>query len=190
MKRFLTKLRDVAVSGFFILLPAYVLLIIITKAWSSLSTLGKSVAAMFGMTSILGMGGSTVFAGALLIVSWIVCGLLTHLSLVAAFNRAAEKWFSTHVPAYDTYRAMAEEKLQHKVRVLPYTAALIRRQEYWQPAYIVEHDADGNYVMFLPDVPDTSKGYVLLARQDQIRVLSSATTNQVDGSLKRMGRDC
>jgi hypothetical protein len=43
-------------------------------------------------------------------------------------------------------------------------------------------------VVFVPDVPDTTKGRVLLAGRDRVHVLSSTTANQVDGSLKRLGR--
>jgi hypothetical protein len=60
---------------------------------------------------------------------------------------------------------------------------LIKQQEYWQPAYVVEQDADGNYVVFLPDTPDTNTGHVLLAKQDQVRIVSSLTANQLDASL-------
>jgi len=65
---------------------------------------------------------------------------------------------------------------------------LIRWQEYWRPAYIVEQDKDGNCVVFVPDTPETNKGDVLLAKKEQIRVVSSITANQLDESLKKRGR--
>ena len=95
---------------------------------------------------------------------------------------------SKYIPGYANYKAMAEEKLEHKVRILPYTSALIRWQEYWQPAYIVEQDQEGNCVVFLPDVPETNKGRVLLARQDQVKMVSSMTANQLDALLKKTGK--
>jgi len=85
MKAFLAKLRNAATAGFFFLLPMYVLFIILTKAWSSLSSLGGSIAGMFGMKSILGVGGNTVFSGLLLITIWIACGLLVRVSFVGGF---------------------------------------------------------------------------------------------------------
>ena len=83
---------------------------------------------------------------------------------------------------------MAEEKLQHKLKLLPYTTALIKRQEYWQPAYVIEQDLDGSYVVFLPNTPDTHTGLVLLAERDQVRIVPSVTANQLDISLKQMGK--
>jgi uncharacterized membrane protein len=188
MKAFFTKLRDVAVAGFLFLLPVYVVFIIATKAWTSLSSVGMRVAGIFGMKSIMGVGGSTVFSGLLLITIWIACGLLVRFSFVAAFGKRIEKSLSKYIPGYDTYKALAEEKLQNKVKMVPYRSALIKQQEYWQPAYVVEQDADGNYVVFLPDTPNTNTGHVLLAKQDQVKILSSVAPSQLDASLKKMGK--
>ena len=151
MKAFLTRLRDITISGILALLPLYVFLLVISKAWKSLSSIGTGVAQMLGMKSILGVGGATVFSGLLIV-------------------------------------AKAEEKLQNKVRVLPYASALIRWEDCWQPAYIVEQDQEGNCVVFLPEIPETNKGHVLLARQDQVRIVESMTANQLDASLKKAGR--
>ena len=188
MKNFLTHVRDIAISGFFALLPLYVLFIVVAKAWKSLSSVGAGIAGMFGVKPILGVGGTTIFSGVLVITLWIVIGLLVRFSFMAALSRAAERTMSKYVPGYETYKTIAEEKLQHKVRALDYTSALIRWHEYWRPAYIVEQDRDGTCVLFLPDAPETNKGHVLLAKQDQVRVLSPITANQLDTSLKKMGR--
>jgi hypothetical protein len=188
MKTFFGHLRDIAISGFFALLPLYVLFIVITKAWKSLSSVGAGIAGMFGLKSILGVGGSTVLSGLLVITLWIVIGLLVRFSFMAALSRAAERAMSKYIPGYDTYKAIAEEKLQHKVRALDYESALIRWQEYWRPVYIVEQGEHGTCVLFLPDVPETNKGHILLAKKGDVRVLSSITANQFDASLKKMGR--
>jgi hypothetical protein len=146
------------------------------------------MAGMFGLKSILGVGGTTVFSGLLVIAIWIVAGLLVRFTFMRSLSRALERGLSQFLPGYDTYKKMAEEKLQNKIKILPYTSALIRWQEYWQPGYIVEQDGDGNCVVFLPDIPETNKGRILLAKQDQIRMMPSVTANQLDASLKKMGK--
>jgi uncharacterized membrane protein len=188
MKTFFVKLRDIIVAGFFFLLPVYIVAAVLTKAWTWLSSLGGRVAAMFGVKSILGVGGHTIFSGLLLLVVWTLCGLLVRFSFVVAINKAIDRWLSQLIPGYDTYKTTAEEKLRSKPKMIPYAAALLKQQGYWQPAYVVEQDDDGNCVLFLPETPETNKGHVLLARQDQIRIVSSVTANQVDASLKQLGR--
>ena len=188
MKAFLARLRDITISGILALLPLYVFLLVINKAWKSLSSIGTGIAQMLGMKSVLGVGGATVFSGLLIVTIWLVTGLLVRYSFLGAVSKAAEKQLSKYVPDYESYKAKAEEKLQQKVRILPYTSALIRWEEYWQPAYLVEQDQEGNCVVFLPEIPETNKGHVLLARQDQVRIVESMTANQLDASLKKAGR--
>jgi hypothetical protein len=188
MKVFLANIRDTAISGILALLPLYVFLLVISKAWKSLSSIGGGIAQMFGMKSILGVSGSSVLSGLLIVAIWLVTGMLVRYSFLGAVSKAAERQLSKYIPDYDSYKAKAEEKLQHKVRVLPYTSALIRWEEYWQPGYIVEQDQEGNCVLFLPDIPETNKGQILLARQNQIRILESVTANQLDAMLKKTGK--
>jgi len=188
MKAFLVKFRDVTISGLLAILPLYVFLLVITKAWKSLNSIGAGIAQMLGMKSILGVGGATVFSGLLTVAIWLVTGLLVRYSFLGSVSKAAERQLSKYVPDYDNYKAKAEEKLEHKIRVLPYTSALVRWEEYWRPGYIVEQDQEGNCVVFLPETPETNKGHVLLAKQDQVRVVESMTANQLDASLKKIGK--
>jgi uncharacterized membrane protein len=188
MRNFLIGLRNVMIAGFFFLLPVIVILVIITKAWGALTSVGAKLAAMFGMKTIVGLAGTSVFTGLLLVAICLASGLLVRVAFVSAFGNAAEAWLAKYIPGYATYKAMAEEKLQHKARLLPYQAALIRLGDYWRPAYVVEQDRDGNAVVFVPEAPDTGRGNVLLAARDQLTLISSLTANQLEASLKSMGK--
>ena len=74
-----------------------------------------------------------------------------------------------------------------KTRNLPYTSALIRQHEFWRPRMSSEQHNDEDYVVFLPGVPDTNTGTVLPAKRT-LRLLPSMTANQLDASLKKMGK--
>ena len=184
MRNLFVSLRNTVISGFFFLMPVLVVLIIITKARAWLAAVGKEV----GIESMVGIGGSSVATGVLLIGLCLVCGLLMRYSLIAAFGRSMERTLAKYVPAYNTYKIMAEEKLKNQRRILPYTSALIKRHDCWQPAYIIERDQNENYVVFLPDIPETSAGHVLLARGDQIKIVSSVKASELDASLKKWGK--
>ena len=188
MKKFLEEVRGITISGFLALFPLYVLFAIITKGLGSLATLGSRIAGMFGLKSVLGVGGSTVISGCLIIAIWIIGGLLIRVSFVGAMSRSVEKMLSKFIPGYSTYKQMAEEKLGHKVRILPYTSALVELGDHWGPGYVVEEDPGGNCVVFLPEIPDTSKGRILLASKDHIKFIPSVTANELDAFLKKMGK--
>ena len=188
MKRFFANIRKVAVAGFLFLLPVYVVLVIATKAWASLSSVGTSLARMFGLQSMLGVGGSTALSGVLLILIWIACGLLVRFSFVDAFNKGVERVLVKYIPGYSTYKAMAEDKLHQRTGTLPYASVLVRGDLGWQPAFLIEQDAEGRCVLFVPRAPDTSAGSVLLTTRDQLRFMPTITANQLDASLKTMGK--
>lgn len=171
------------------LLPVYIVLAVVTRAWASLATLGTKLASAFGLKSIMGVGASTVLSGVSLVVLWFICGLLAEISLVAAFRRRIEGWFATYIPGYAIYRSMVEDKLQAHVRTLPYTAVLVRSNEGWRPGYAVEIDADGLCVVYVPEAPDTSRGSVLLAGPKDLRALSDLSVSDLDAALKRRVRD-
>ena len=185
MKTFITNIRNTAVSGFFFLLPAVVVLIIVTKTWTALGSVGARLAAMFGMKSIMEIGGTGAVSGILMIGICFICGLLVRISFMEQFRQRVRTRLAKYIPGYDTYKAIAEELVY---RILPYAAALIKQHDFWQPAYVVEQDQAGNYVLFLPDVPETNRGHVLLASESLVRLVPSITANQLDASLRRTGR--
>jgi uncharacterized membrane protein len=141
MKHFFTSLRQTAIAGFFFLFPLFVVFLVISKAWTSLSSIGSKLAAMFGVKALLGVGGTTIFSGLLIIAIWLVCGLLMRFSFVGAFSKAVEKRIASLIPGYESYRAIAEEKLEHKTRILPYASALFKQQDCWQPAFVLSRTA-------------------------------------------------
>jgi uncharacterized membrane protein len=187
MKTFLINLRNLAIAGFFFLLPVIVVFVILTKAWVGLTSVGKKIAQAFGLSSF-GLDGTTVATGLLLIALCLLCGLLMRYAFLAAFRQSVDGLLVKYLPGYGAYKSMAEEKLQHKQRILPYGSARIKQQDYWQPAYIVERDQGGDCVLLVPDIPDTTKGRLLIAKADQIRILSSVAANDLDACLRKSGK--
>lgn len=188
MKQFFTNLRQTAIAGFFFLFPLYVVFIVISKAWTSLISVGSKLASMFGVKEVIGVGGATLFSSLLIIAIWLICGLLVRVSFVGAFSRTLERTISSLIPGYASYRAIAEEKIAHKAKILPYTSAFLKQGDCQQPAFVVDKDNDGNFVLFLPDIPETSHGQVLVARADKVRLVPSLTATELDACLKKMGK--
>jgi hypothetical protein len=188
MKRLLANLRQTVIAGFFFLFPLYVVFIVTSKAWTSLTSIGSKLASMFGVKTVLGVGGTTLFSSLLIIAIWLLCGLLVRVSFISAFSRAVERTISTLIPSYASYRAIAEEKIAHKTRILPYASALLKQGDCLQPAFVVDKDDEGNFVLFLPDIPETSRGQVLIVRANNVRLVPSLTANELDAILKKMGK--
>lgn len=188
MKQFITKLSQVAIAGFFFLFPLYVVFIVISKAWMSLTTIGSKLATMFGVKTFLGVGGHQLFTSLLIVVIWLLCGLLVRVSFIGAFGRAMERTISSLIPGYASYRAIAEEKIARKTQILPYASAWLKQGDCDRPVFVIDKDDAGNFVLFLPDIPETNRGRVIVARADKVRVMPSLTANELDAILKKMGK--
>ena len=91
MTTLLISLRNTAISGFFFLLPVVVIFIILTKVWTALASVGGNLAAMFGMKSIMGLGGANVLTG-----------LLTTAATADAQQHAAAAFRNWSTPAVAT----------------------------------------------------------------------------------------
>jgi uncharacterized membrane protein len=187
MKKYFAAIRRITITGLLFLVPVYVLVLIVTQALTSLNSMGTRIATMLGLTSILGIGAPSVLSGVLLVLLCFACGLIAHVSVVAALRTRIDGLLATYIPGYVKHRSIVEEKLQGKMPSLSYTSALIKQQEFWRPAYVVEQDAEGNCVVFVPDVPDTSTGTIVLARRHDVLLMPSLSANDLDAALNRRG---
>ena len=151
-------------AGFLFLLPVYVVLVIATKAWTSLSSVGTRLATLIRPAVDAGRrrvdGGVGSFSDPDLDCVR-VAGTVLRLSMPS--TRASNGSSSSTSPGYSTYKAMAEDKLHQRTGTLPYASVLVRGDLGWQPAFLIEQDAEGHCVLFVPRAPDTSAGSVLLA---------------------------
>ena len=188
MKALVANLRNIAISGVFFMLPIIVIFILANKAWVGLTSVGARIAEFFGMKSFLGVGTTTVFTGLLLIGLVMVLGVMARYAFMIKFRELLEGMLSKYLPGYSAYKLSTEEKLQSRLRMLPYASALIRQAEYWQPAYVIERGQNDYCVVFIPDVPETGRGEVLVAKSDQIRLLPAVSASDLDASLRRMGK--
>jgi len=188
MKTLFRSLGNLFIAGFVFLLPLFIAFEIVTRAWKNLSSLGQGIARLVGARHILGVEAETIFTGLMLIVICILFGWLVRFSLVGALHDIIDRQLITYIPGYEGYKAAAEGKLHKPVKALPPTTALVMQSGFWRPGYVIEHDAAGNSVVFLPDIPNTDQGHVLLAARNQLQFLPSVSPNQLDAALKKLGK--
>ena len=188
MRTLLRALGDLCLAGFLFLLPVFVVFQVVNRGWTSLGSVAARVARLAGTKHILGVQAETAFTGVLLLLLCILCGWLVRFSLVSAFHEIVENTLARYIPGYEAYKATTEGKVHKKVKVLPYTSAFVMHSGFWRPGYVIEQDGAGNSVIFLPDIPNTDQGHVLLASDHQIEVVPSISANQLDATLKKLGK--
>ena len=189
MKKFFLDGKKLAVAGFFFLLPVFVIFVIITKAWTALTSVGTKIAAFFGLKTIVGIGSATVCTSLLLIIICLLCGLLAvKFSFMRRFSKRIENQLAEIIPGYDMYREMAEEKLQQRQKIIPYTPALLKTDnDFLQPVFIIEQDDAGNNTVLIPGIPETNKGQIFIVKNEKLKRISAVSANDFDASLRTMG---
>jgi hypothetical protein len=189
MKNFFIKSKKLAIAGFFFLLPVFVIFVIISKAFTALTSVGTKIAGVFGLKTIVGIGSVTIYTSLLLIIICMLCGMLAiKFSFMRKFSKMIERRLEEYIPGYDTYRVMAEEKLQQKGKILPYTPALLKTDnDLLQPVFIIEQDDAGNNTILIPGIPETNKGQIFIVKNERLKRISAVSANDFDASLRTMG---
>jgi hypothetical protein len=189
MKNFFIKSKKLAIAGFFFLLPVFVIFVIVSKAFTALTSVGTKIAGVFGLKTIVGIGSVTIYTSLLLIIICMLCGMLViKFSFMRKFSKMIERRLEEYIPGYDTYRVMAEEKLQQKGKILPYTPALLKTDnDLLQPVFIIEQDDAGNNTILIPGIPETNKGQIFIVKNERLKRISAVSANDFDASLKTMG---
>lgn len=187
MRKQFAAFKRITLTGLLFLVPVYVVVVIARQAWTAVHSMGATLAKTFSLTDILGAGAPTVLSVILLVLLCYGAGLIARVSVVAAFRSRIDGWLTTYLPGYAKHRVMVEEKLEGRQPTLPYASALLKEQDIWRPVYVVDQDAEGNCVVFAPDVPDTTTGSIVLARQLDVYLLPSLTANDLDALLKKRG---
>jgi hypothetical protein len=187
MKALVRSLADLCLAGFLFLLPVFVVFQIVNRGWTALGSVAVHIVRVIGARHILGVQAETAVTGVLLILMCVLFGWLVRFSLVSAFHNVIERQLVKYVPGYEAYKATTEGKVRKPVKALPYRSALVAHAGFLRPAYVIEQDAAGNSVVFLPDIPNTDRGHVLLTTAPQIQMLPSLSANQLDAVLKKLG---
>ena len=187
MKTFFNKAKRLFVAGFLFLLPVFVVFIVVRKAWTALTATGAKIASVFGLQTTT---GAAVFTALLLIVICIVCGLLiVRFSSMKRFNQMVEGQLMKYIPGYGTYKALAEEKLQQKEKIIPWSPALLKTgNDSLQPVFIIEIDDAGNNIILIPAIPETNKGQLFIVKEERLERVSTFSANEFDKTLRSMGK--
>ncbi|HVH58531.1 MAG TPA: hypothetical protein VM791_19855 [Vicinamibacterales bacterium] len=64
---------------------------------------------------------------------------------------------------------------------------MIKERDFWRPVFVVEQEVDGHGIVFVPSVPDTSKGSVLLVAREDVQLVPTLSAIDLDASLKKLG---
>ena len=144
------------------------------------------LAEKFGIEHIWGELTLTVLAILALLVFVFLLGLLMQLPIVASFRNSVEEMILKVFPSLNHLKLMAAEKLNAENATTRWKPALIKRNEQYYPAYIIEESAE--WITYVPvKVPTTEPGDMVLVRAGSISY-QEITMKQLADCNKHFGK--
>ena len=158
-------LRTTIVGGLFLLVPLTVIGMIALQIVRFMRPITAYLTEALGVTH-----GVRVLEVVALLVLCLLAGLLMRLGRVGHVSRWLERNILSLLPGYEYIRMRMNELLSPDGDVS--TAILLRLDDSWCPARLIETGDDGTSVVFIPDTPQGNSGAVLVVESDRVQHLN------------------
>jgi uncharacterized membrane protein len=181
MKDFREFATSAIVSGFLIVVSAYLAVLLLLRAMSSLAGLVRPIANLFPLWVL----AEDAIALLLVLFGCFVIGFAGRTRLGGAARELVERSVLMKIPGYMLFRSLTQQ-LAGESQENVWKPALAEIEEALVPAFIIEEFEDGRYTVFVPSVPSPLAGAVYILSRDGVHPLS-ASFAQTFQTLARWG---
>jgi uncharacterized membrane protein len=170
-------------AGLFLMLPLAVIIVIALKFYQI------AIVPVSEIANKLGIERPFLIELFFLFILLLLCffsGLLMHMASVARFRDRLENNILRFVPGYEFVKMklailVGSEKSSFN------RAVIVKIDDGWSPALLIEEGDDGRCTVFVPDVPKSSSGSVYLVDPEQVRPLN-VKFNKLDMAIRNYGK--
>jgi uncharacterized membrane protein len=170
-------------AGLFLMLPLAVVIIICLKFYQVAIAPVREIANKFGIERPFLVNLLLLFVLLMLCFS---SGLLMHKEKVAKFRDWLEDNVLRFVPGYEFVK-MKLAILVSNGQSSFNRAVLVKIDDGWSPALLIEEGDDGRCTVFVPDVPKSNSGAVYFVDPEQVRPLI-VKFNKLDLAIRNYGK--
>src|SRR5262245_43217989 len=166
MKNSLAFVAKCILSGFLIVVPLYLALLLLFKAMKTVATLVRP------FTQLLPEWLPAEHVLSLVLVL-LVCFLIGAAIRTPAGRRArerVERSFLERIPGYALFRSLTKQ-IAADSREKVWKPALAEIEDALVPAFIIEEFADGRYTVFVPSIPTPLAGAVYILERTRVHPL-------------------
>jgi uncharacterized membrane protein len=157
MKTFLHFIKATITGGVLFLIPLVLIVIVIGKAFKLLRPLVESGAGRLQVETSLGVAILTLLTSVALCVICFTAGLLIRFDKMKRINKFTEELILKFVPGFEYLKAVAGQQLGGETGNT-LTAVLLRDQDAWVIAFLVEESPHGYTTVFIPEAPRADSG--------------------------------
>jgi uncharacterized membrane protein len=178
-------LRATLAGGLFFLLPAVLIVIVLSHAMQLAVKVAKPISSLLPVEAVIGIRGETCLAVLLLILLSLGAGLVAQTKAGKRILSWSENSFLGGLPQYQVMKSMAEG-LAHVESAESVHPALVSIEDGWQMGYLLEPLEKGWVAVFLPQAPTPMSGNVMYLPADRVRPLG-ITMVQAMAIVKHIG---
>ena len=159
-------------TGFLIVVPIYLAILLLLKAMKSVVSLVQPIARLLPES----LPAETLLSLLFVLVFCLLIGLIVHTRIGAAVRERMETTLFERIPGYALIRSLTQQlagSSQEKV----WKPAFVEIEEGLVPAFIIEEFDDGRYTIFVPSIPTPLAGAVYILDRKRVHPLDVPFTD-------------
>ena len=162
------------VTGFIVIVPLYLSILLLLKAMGSIRGLVKPVALLIPDW----LPGEDLMAFLLVLIVCFVVGMIVRTRAGRAVRERIERSLFERIPGYALLRSLTQ-RLVGEDRENVWKPALVEIEEALVPAFIIEEFDDGRYTVFVPSVPTPLAGAVYILERRRVHPIDVPFTQAI-----------
>ena len=159
-------------TGFLIVVPIYLAILLLLKAMKSVVSLVQPIALLLPDS----VPAETLLSLLFVLVFCLLIGLIVHTRIGAAVRERMETTLFERIPGYALIRSLTQQlagSSQEKV----WKPAFVEIEEGLVPSFIIEEFDDGRYTVFVPSIPTPLAGAVYILDRKRVHPLDVPFTD-------------
>ena len=166
MKQRLVFVGSSLLTGFLIVVPIYLAVLLLLKVMKSVVTLIRPVALLLPES----VPAEMLLSLLLVIVICLLVGMLVRTRIGAVLRERMETTLFERIPGYALIRSLTQQ-LAGSSNEKVWKPAFVEIEEGLVPAFIIEEFEDGRYTVFVPSIPTPLAGAVYILDRKRVHPL-------------------
>jgi uncharacterized membrane protein len=174
-------IASTVVGGLFIVVPAYLAILLLLKGMKSVGSLVRPIAALVPDW----LPAENLLSLLLVLGVCFLVGVAVRTPAGRAARERIERVFFDRLPGYGLLRSLTQ-RLAGDGDQRTWQPALVELEDALVPAFIIEEHDDSRFTVFVPSVPTPLAGAVYVMERERVHILDIPFTTAIS-SISRWG---
>lgn len=163
MRTLLDFLKTTLIGGLLVLLPIYLSILLLLKAFAAVAALMAPLVGHLSPT----LPYHKLLALLLIVVACFVCGILMRTSLGALLKNTLEHKVLEKIPGYELIRGLTG-RIAGREEGFTFAVVLVEIEEALVPAFFIEDCDQEHCAVFVPSVPTPAAGAIYIIAKARV----------------------